>query len=50
MSRAIRLTDPVCRPRAAAISDATTRRRVNAKSRFRSASVHSFGFDDFIAK
>jgi len=48
IARAIRLTDPVCRPSAAAISD-TTRRRASQASRFRSACVHSFGLDDFIS-
>lgn len=50
ISRATRFTDPVCRPRAAAIADAPTRRRAMAESFFRSASVHSFGFDDFISE
>jgi len=49
IARAIRLTDPVCRPSAAAISD-TTRRRASHASRFRSACVHSFGLDDFISR
>lgn len=48
ISRAIRFTDPTCRPSATAISD-TARPRANNASRFRSASVHSFGFNDFIS-
>ncbi|WP_160118789.1 MULTISPECIES: hypothetical protein [Bradyrhizobium] len=49
ISRAIRLMDPACRPSAAAISE-TTRRRASQASRFRSASIHSLGFDDLISK
>jgi hypothetical protein len=49
ISRAIRFTDPVCRPRTAAISDAA-RRRAIAASLFRSLSVHCFGLDDFISR
>lgn len=49
ISRAMRLTDPVCRPSAAAIS-AAPRRRAITESCFRSRSVHSFGFDDFISR
>ena len=49
ISRAIRRTDPVCRPSEVAISDAGTRRRAIAASLLRSPSVHSFGFRDFIS-
>jgi hypothetical protein len=50
ISRAIRFTDPACRPSAVAISDATTPRRIITESFSRSPSVHSFGLDDFILR
>lgn len=48
IARAIRLTEPTCRRRAAAISAAPYRRGIIAESLLRSSSLHSFGFEIFM--